>query len=675
MKKSFIFPIILFITAFLPRAIYPVARSHVWHDRSIVFLEALQTGDLAATVQSSHPGIMTMWLVAAARWFGQTFLPETYNTGYWQQSSLEIIFLALVISLLIVLTFLLLRRLFPPLAAIVATLLLALDPFHISISKTIHVDALMSMFLLVSCLYVLLFIRQQEPLNQRPLLLSGFFGGLALLTKTPALFAFPFLLLGLLVWQANHLLTETSTWPPRQQLWQSGLKIARYTAIWLGVLLLTFVLFNPALWVDPAGAMQTIVGGTTTYVQTPHENPILFQGIIYADDPGLLYYPVNILLKSTAAVTLAFVFSLPTLFLPQIERPQKQTLWLLLAYALFFAIQMSLAEKKADRYVLPSLQGIILFAGIGTTLLLHWLFAARQPLRWAFIALIVLGHTAVSLPRHPYYGTHFNRLLGTPKSILASELVAGQEQGEGLDLAADYLNSLPNAVLTSASVQITESFNYFYVGKTVEMTDDASDYLVFARNWVVRGMQLPTWQETWLAYKDRPPKHVVSFDGVPYVWIYKSGPQITEASVEHWLPAQLGNEIRFLGYSFVPKTAVPGEPVTITLYWESSQKTAADYTIFIHLLNEEGELIAQRDSQPQNGIYPTYLWDEGERVQDKFELMIPEDAPEGTYSWAIGMYELATLTRLPVASDQAVTIEDNRLLLPGPTIVKENESN
>ena len=672
MMRRFAFPIVLFLTAFLPRAIYPVARSHVWHDRSIIFLNALRTGNFAETIQTSHPGIMTMWLVAGARWFGLTWLPDWYNAGFLNQSALEIIPLALVISLLIVLTYYLLSHLFNPLAAMVATLLLALDPFHISISKTIHVDTLMSMLLLVSALFILVLITQPERSQKRSLILSAIFGGIALLAKTPALFIVPYFLFCLLIWQLGEFISSSKLWPKQQELIQISMKIVRLSLLWAGVLVVSFAVLNPAFWVDPISTMNIMFTGTTKYAQTPHPNPFLFRGIITVDDPGILFYPITMALKTTAVVTITFIIGLPTLFMRQVGRSQRLTLWLMIFFILFFTIQMFLGSKKATRYVLPALQVIVLFAGVGTTLLLQKMLPQRQKLGVSLLLAVVLVQAVLSLPRHPYYGTHYNRLAGTAESILGSNLVAGQEQGEGLDLAAAYLNNLPNAVLSSASVQIPESFNYLYEGKTVPMTDDASDYLVFARNWLVRNMQSADWQDTWAAYEDRIPKYVVEFDGVPYVWVYKSGPEINEATVEHWLPTQVGNDLRFLGYAYEPKVVEPGGSVTLILYWEASQPTAADYTVFTHLIDEQGELVAQRDSQPQGGIYPTYLWDSGERIQDSYELFVPVDTVDGSLSFAIGMYTLATLERLPLQTELDLTIQDNRLLLPGPIVESNN---
>jgi hypothetical protein len=67
-------------------------------------------------------------------------------------------------------------------------------------------------------------------------------------------------------------------------------------------------------------------------------------------------------------------------------------------------------------------------------------------------------------------------------------------------------------------------------------------------------------------------------------------------------------------------------------------------------------------------MYPTYLWDEGERVQDEYELTIAPDAPPGTYQIAVGMYYLPTLERLPVLDQSGVLLPDARILIAGPEV-------
>jgi hypothetical protein len=100
--------------------------------------------------------------------------------------------------------------------------------------------------------------------------------------------------------------------------------------------------------------------------------------------------------------------------------------------------------------------------------------------------------------------------------------------------------------------------------------------------------------------------------------------------------------------------------LSITFFWQPQTPLPANYTTFLHLRNSENAIVAQRDSQPLNGAYPTSQWQPGETIIDPITLPLPENLPAGTYSLYTGMYQLDTLERLPVTND---TTGENAILL------------
>jgi hypothetical protein len=91
-----------------------------------------------------------------------------------------------------------------------------------------------------------------------------------------------------------------------------------------------------------------------------------------------------------------------------------------------------------------------------------------------------------------------------------------------------------------------------------------------------------------------------------------------------------------------------GDRLAITLYWQAQERMLEDYTTFVHVLDEEGQLLAQDDDQPMSGDYPTSIWDEGEIVADRKEMDLPEGISDERISVVTGVYLLETLERLPV---------------------------
>ena len=116
------------------------------------------------------------------------------------------------------------------------------------------------------------------------------------------------------------------------------------------------------------------------------------------------------------------------------------------------------------------------------------------------------------------------------------------------------------------------------------------------------------------------------------------------------LNVQVGDVIRLLGYT-LPETAVhPGDIIPLTLFWQADEAPTARYKVFIHLINEAGTLVAQTDNEPVGGFVPTTQWQPGERVVDRYGILLPRDIPEGAYTLLVGMYDLAG-QRLPITRD------------------------
>jgi hypothetical protein len=104
-----------------------------------------------------------------------------------------------------------------------------------------------------------------------------------------------------------------------------------------------------------------------------------------------------------------------------------------------------------------------------------------------------------------------------------------------------------------------------------------------------------------------------------------------------------------------------GATVRLTLQWQSLQPMETDYTAFVHVVDEEGTIWAQRDGMPVAGERPTSSWEFGEIVSDEHEMMIPLDGPREGYVVEVGLYDAETGDRLPIAGGAtAVTLEQER---------------
>lgn len=124
---------------------------------------------------------------------------------------------------------------------------------------------------------------------------------------------------------------------------------------------------------------------------------------------------------------------------------------------------------------------------------------------------------------------------------------------------------------------------------------------------------------------------------------------------------ELGDEVALVGYE-MDERKEQGETLSLQLYWQALSEMDRDYTVFVHLIGEEGQ-IAQWDNQPRRGGYPTSLWDRGEVVKDEHELALPKELPAGEYQIAVGMYLLETMQRLPVSDGDGTHLPHDRVML------------
>ena len=141
-------------------------------------------------------------------------------------------------------------------------------------------------------------------------------------------------------------------------------------------------------------------------------------------------------------------------------------------------------------------------------------------------------------------------------------------------------------------------------------------------------------------------------------------PEMASPEMEYRLDNRLGEEIALVGYDLEPREVAPGETIRLTLYWQALKQPHRPYTVFVHLLDETGQLWGQRDNMPVMDSLPTTCWRPGEFVTDPYDIPIDAGAPSGEYALEVGMYYLPTGERLSVAAPPGRYPPDRVLLRP-----------
>lgn len=130
-----------------------------------------------------------------------------------------------------------------------------------------------------------------------------------------------------------------------------------------------------------------------------------------------------------------------------------------------------------------------------------------------------------------------------------------------------------------------------------------------------------------------------------------------------------GEALHLRGYRLSADSLQPGEAATLTLYWQAQQAPGQVYAAFNHLLSAEGLPIWTQDSWPQGGVYTTDRWLAGEVVAETYTLRIPEDAQPGEYTLHVGLYDPATVIRLPARDGKGQPIVNDAAPLLTVTVM------
>ena len=683
------------------------ARS--WFGRSIIFLDALLHGNPANTAPggtvdfieavslSPAPGVTTMWAGAAGivlAWLQQGApgsLPDFLARIPFDPLNPALLFWlrlpgALMAIAAVGFTFWWSRPLLGRPGAFLAAAFIALDPFYLALSRVLGHDALVTTFMWLSLLALLRAIQSTEFAGQSSqarvhnlpftihhsqlwLTTSGAMAGLAWLSKYPALFIGAF--------TAPALLTA--------YLWQSRADGASPLAvlkrwfldmlIWSAAAGVIFVLLWPAMWVNPLGPVGIIIGDALRASGGAHQKGSFFMGQP-VPDPGALFYPIVAVFRTTPVVFLGALLSLWLLLKP---RPLVQNsrldarlpLLILWGYVLLYTLLVTVGGKKQDRYLLPAFPALQMLAAMGYTYLLA---VARRGARavhrlWILPASLVAIQLLMVLPYFPYYFSYYNPMAGG--SVAASSTIQ-VGWGEGLNEAAAYLNTLPDAESTRATSWYSTAFEPYFRGQAIYKIEDekisrsakpglAADYVVFYINQLQR--RLPS--EGVLAWFQRDePAHVVALNGQPYAWIY-AAPAVTHIFSGE---VRLVGQAELLGFDLLDDsgkrlTAVPSNSVAgLRLYWEWQGKAPDDF-IGLSLVDETGSTVSWANlidpGQPITGDMPL---DEnsGAIVSSDYALVVFPGTPPGRYGLRAWIDRPATgevVGRFPITpADAQVTV-------------------
>jgi 4-amino-4-deoxy-L-arabinose transferase-like glycosyltransferase len=116
----------------------------------------------------------------------------------------------------------------------------------------------------------------------------------------------------------------------------------------------------------------------------------------------------------------------------------------------------------------------------------------------------------------------------------------------------------------------------------------------------------------------------------------------------------------------IVSTPAPDD-MTVTLVWQSLQPVTYDATVFVHLLEANGDLLAQVDRQPLDGQFPTSYWLPDQVITDTIRLSPLNDHYDTSTTLTVGMYTWPSLDRLPVLDSPGTLQPDNVIAIDIPS--------
>ncbi len=506
------------------------------------------------------------------------------------------------------------RRLYGTVAAITAALLITLNTFNIYYAQEARMYALLALWSAASFWALAGFFQHK---TWRWALALALFNAAGLWTQ----YAYPFVMLaqgGVAVIYLIPALLPLST------QWRGGRGVrseARVLALYVAANLLTILLYLP--WLPTA--IQQVTNWPNTGDATPLGIAIntVFQWLTFGStSPG----------AALAIPGLLALFGLLILTRKTLWQMLIPPLWVIVPGGLFLALGMFRPDNV--KLLLPAQIGLALWLGRGVwvlwTLKLNYGrqrdFAARLalivPPVTAILSVAWLGLIAVDGIAPLYADPAFQR---ADYRAIVQTITANLRPDDAIILDA------PNQA---------EAFDYYYHADApvyplpagLGGDDDATAAAVLAVIQSHPRIYAVFWGEA-----ERDPHRIVehTLDSQAFelgeawygdVRLARYAAPDTAITMQS-SGVQFGDHVTLATYGISSTTLQPDDALQVTFDWRADAPLTTRYKVFLQLLDANGVLVAQRDSEPHGGLAPTTTWTPGDVVSDRHALLI--DLPPG----------------------------------------------
>lgn len=613
--RRLLLALVIVLLAFALR-LHLLGAQSLWNDEGSSYVQATRAfADIAANAaRDIHPPGY-YWLLKI--WMALTGASEFALRA----------FSAFASTLGIVLTYALGRRLFSPLAGLAAALLVTLNTFSIHYAQETRMYALLALWGVLGMWCLVGFLQRAHPGMIRWALALALVNVAGLWTQ----YAYPFVMLTQGVIFTAWLIAARA-------------KLAlplRPAAVYIAANLLTLTLYLP--WLPLALTALTTWPNTGEAVDFGYMLGTLVGwltfGITYREnDPS--WIAVTLLLLALGLRARRGTDEWRAILVP--------VAWVLLPVGVFLALGMF--REGNIKLLLPSQIALALWLGRGLDAV--WALDLPAAARFGWLPRLAAGVALAGIVLNMWGGLHFlyhdAAYSRDNYRAIVSEITANMGTNDAIILDA------PNQ---------EEVFRYYYAGDAPVYPlpeglggDDAATREQVRR--IIdqhRQLFVVYWGEA-----ERDPNRVV--EGTLSEAAYEAGSQWygdvrlvryatpTDMLIEAEAEVQFGDAITLESYALSADTLHPGDLLQVRLDWRADAPLDTRYKVFLQLLDASGALVAQRDSEPGNGLALTTTWTAGAVLHDQHTLMIPNNLPPAHYVLILGLYNVDDpAARLPVA--------------------------
>lgn len=535
-KREILIAIVILMVALVPRVadlgVFLTADEKNWIGRSYEFIRAFKEWRFNEMLQTTHPGVTTLWLggIAVTIKMLVTHIPFSFSNLIYFVRAAQLP-IAVTNAGLVLAVYILLRQLWPKrrMVAGLAALMIALDPLIVGYSRVMHVDAMLGGFMMAAGIAILLWA--QQGFSRQWLVVSAGLTAMAGLTKAPAVFLVPYFVLVTLAFSQNY-------WG-NKMFWLGRLRDLIMWLLLIGIIVL--IVWPAILWVpNPEGNVLVLKRDFSVAAATPHN-----MNSEYKLNSSFYWY--TLVSRATPITLLLAVTAIGSLVIKRVwrdghrakpdgaavaeeyEAAESETakiLWLLAAYIFFFIVMMMFGAKKGDRYILPVFYALNILAAWGA-----WFAAAgiaklvnrstqfirqkRTAIMLVLIMVIGVQMGIVLYQYHPYAIAYSNPLL---PDNLSQEL----GWGEGLEQVGKWLNEHDGeAVVASWYPEELGAYTSAHVAHINAHEQSRVKYVVLYRN--MFGREIDHYANDFIDeyYKKRVPVFTAMVAGKEAAWVYE----------------------------------------------------------------------------------------------------------------------------------------------------------